>query len=92
LTKGMYNNPEVKKMQQRLYELGWFNDVRDGDFGSGTQSAVKAFQQASGLSVTGIADGETLDAMYAENAIRTGNRITAAPADPNAGTAENAGE
>ncbi len=92
LTKGMYNNPEVKKMQQRLYELGWFNDVRDGDFGSGTQTAVKAFQQASGLSVTGIADGETLDAMYAENAIRTGNRITAAPADPNAGTAENAGE
>lgn len=83
LTKGMKDNEDVKKMQARLYDLGWFNDVRDGDFGAVTQNAVKAFQQECGLSVTGIADPETLEAIYAEDAPRTGSKITAAPADPN---------
>ena len=79
LTKGMNDNEDVRRMQNRLYELGWFNDVRDGDFGAVTQNAVKAFQQASGLTVTGIADPETLAAIYAEDAPRTGSRITPPP-------------
>lgn len=79
LTKGMSDNEEVKKMQNRLYELGWFTDVRDGDFGALTQTAVKQFQQACGLSVTGIADPETLEAIYADDAPRTGAKVTPAP-------------
>ena len=89
LTKGMNDNEEVRLMQNRLYELGWFNDVRDGDFGAVTQTAIKAFQQASGLSVTGIADPETLAAIYAEDAIRTGNRVTPPPTEaPEGGAAQ----
>ena len=87
LTKGMADNEEVKKMQNRLYELGWFNDVRDGDFGALTQTAVKQFQQAAGLTVTGIADAETLEAIYAEGAPRTGAKVTAPPA-PDDGSVE----
>ncbi len=79
LTKGMKDDPAVKAMQNRLYELGWFTDVRDGDFGSQTQTSIKMFQQASGMTVTGIADPETLEAIYAEDALRTGTRITPAP-------------
>lgn len=79
LTKGMKDSAEVKALQNRLYELGWFTDVRDGDFGPATQSAVKLFQQQSGLTVTGIADPETLSAIYAEGALRTGTRITPQP-------------
>lgn len=79
LTKGMTDNDDVRAMQNRLYELGWFTDVRDGDFGMLTQAAIKQFQQAVGLSVTGIADPETLDAIYAEDAPRTGAKITPAP-------------
>lgn len=79
LTKGMADNEDVKKMQNRLYELGWFTDVRDGDFGALTQTAVKQFQQAAGLTVTGMADPETLAAIYAEDAPRTGAKVTPAP-------------
>lgn len=79
LTKGMSDNDDVRAMQNRLYELGWFTDVRDGDFGALTQTAIKQFQQAVGLTVTGIADPETLDAIYAEDAPRTGAKITPAP-------------
>ena len=85
LHKGMTDNDDVRAMQNRLYELGWFTDVRDGDFGALTAAAIKQFQQASGLSVTGIADPETLDAIYAENALRTGAKVTPAPTPDNGG-------
>lgn len=62
---------EVFEMQNRLYELGFLLDDRDGVFGSKTQTAVKMFQQAAGLEVTGIADGATLAALYADDAPRT---------------------
>lgn len=80
LYKGMNNDPDVKAMQERLYDLGWFNDTRDGDFGALTQTAVKQFQEACNISATGIADPETLAAIYAEDAPRTGAKITPAPA------------
>lgn len=61
----------VLEMQNRLYILGFLLDDRDGAFGSKTQTAVKAFQQAAGLPVTGIADNETLTLLYSEDAPRT---------------------
>ena len=62
---------EVFEMQNRLFELGFLLDDRDGVFGSKTQTAVKMFQQAAGLEVTGIADNTTLTALYADDAPRT---------------------
>src|SRR6266436_1530462 len=45
--------PEVTALQQRLQDLGFDPNGVDGIFGPGTESAVKAFQQAKGLAVDG---------------------------------------
>lgn len=46
---------EVKTMQENLIYMGYScgSAGADGDFGSGTDSAVKAFQKANGLTVDG---------------------------------------
>ena len=69
LSKGS-QGPEVLAMQNRLYELGYLKDTRDGQFGNNTMTAVKIFQSQAGLPVTGIADAATLNALYAEDAPR----------------------
>jgi len=43
LSKGMYGE-EVKSMQQRLLDLGFQPGPIDGQFGSGTQQALWAFE------------------------------------------------
>ena len=70
LSKGDKSD-EVLDMQNRLFMLGFLLDDRDGAFGSKTQTAVKAFQQAAGLEVTGIADSATLTRLYADDAPMT---------------------
>lgn len=60
----------AKALQQRLADLGYLTGTVDGDFGPGTEKAVMAFQQAAGLEPTGIADGETQKALFAEDAPR----------------------
>ena len=72
LSKGDKSD-EVLDMQNRLFELGFLLDDRDGAFGSKTQTAVKMFQQVAGLPITGIADSATLNALYADDAPRTSN-------------------
>lgn len=56
---------DVKKVQQALtdlgYTLGQFGV--DGIFGSETESAIKALQEAKGLTVSGIVDSDTLNAL-----------------------------
>jgi len=67
LSKGDKSD-EVVEMQTRLYELGYLSETPDGQFGSKTQTAVKIFQQMAGIPVTGIADNDTLTALYDEGA------------------------
>lgn len=71
LNKGTKGN-DVKQMQKVLkqlgYELGNFGENKDGIdgvFGSVTQAAVRAFQEANGLTVDGIVGPETLKALEA---------------------------
>ncbi len=59
---------EVRRLQQRLKELGYYSGKVDGDFGSGTKNAVIWFQRQHGLSVDGIAGNATKTALYSENA------------------------
>ena len=81
LSKGD-KSEDVQKMQERLWELGFLDDDRDGNFGSNTQTAVKLFQQAAGLDVTGVADNATLTLLYSADAPMTENaNITPAPAE-----------
>jgi peptidoglycan hydrolase-like protein with peptidoglycan-binding domain len=44
LQKGMANCQEVRDLQQALRELGYLRGGVDGNFGSGTESGVKALQ------------------------------------------------
>lgn len=54
---------DVLKLQQRLIELG-YQLVPDGDFGSGTDAAVKLFQHSAGLSVDGWVGDNTWNALF----------------------------
>jgi len=58
----------VARLQLRLFELGFFTFKPTGLFGTVTQSALRAFQQNAGLTVTGTANGETLAALFAHAA------------------------
>ena len=66
LTRGM-ESAEVKALQQNLMKLGYdlleWGD--DGEFGSETEDALKRFQTAQNLPVTGIYDTATDKAMQA---------------------------
>ena len=55
----------VKTLQEKLKALGYLIGAADGKYGAGTETAVKSFQKAAGLTETGTADPETLSAVYA---------------------------
>lgn len=59
---------EVYALQERLTELGYLKASFNGDYGSFTEEAVKAFQKDHKMAETGIADEETQRAIYGENA------------------------
>ena len=59
---------EVKALQSRLQQLGFYSGVLDGDYGKGTRAAVKLFQAQHGLDDDGIAGQKTLEMLYSNNA------------------------
>ena len=74
---------DVKKLQQRLIDLGYLTGSADGDFGGKTESALKAFQAANGLEETGIATDADTEALYADTAIDSqGNSAAPAAEEP----------
>ena len=54
---------EVKKIQTKLKNWGYYNGSVDGVFGWQTTNAVKSFQRTNGLTPDGIAGTQTLNAM-----------------------------
>ena len=54
---------EVEQLQADLVALGYDPGPVDGIFGGGTESAVKAFQSARGLSVDGLVGDQTRAAL-----------------------------
>ena len=58
----------VSQLQTALKTLGYYNGVIDGNFGSGTLSAVLAFQRASGLKADGKAGIQTQSKLYSQAA------------------------
>lgn len=79
LTRGS-KGENVKTLQRRLKELGFYTGSIDGDFGTGTYNAVKAFQKAAGLSQTGIATQDTQLLLYASGAPGGQGSATPTPA------------
>ena len=54
----------VRKLQQRLKELGYLQAEADGIYGDRTKGAVMRFQKAHGLSRDGIAGKQTQTVLY----------------------------
>ena len=64
---GFKDNDEVREMQKKLKELGYYKGSADGDFGPATEKAVMAFQKANGLTADGKAGSKTLAKLYGSN-------------------------
>lgn len=64
------SDPVVKKIQERLKELGYKvenEDIKaDGFYGPKTEKAVKMFQEQAGINVSGIVDEETYARLFTE--------------------------
>ena len=73
--------PEVVTLQQALTELGYLKGAADGNFGTGTMTAVKEFQQAEGLDADGIAGRLTQEALYAKSSVTPIPETTVGPDD-----------
>lgn len=55
--------PEVLACQHLLAESGYLTDAADGAYGPATERAVRAFQKAKDLPVSGIVDEKTMEAL-----------------------------
>ena len=68
----------VAQLQEALIELSYLTGKADGNYGSDTESAVKAFQKANGLKDDGIAGEETQKLLYSGKA-KAKAKATATP-------------
>ena len=60
---------DILKVERRLYELGYRDENCDGKMDDATVSALKNFQTANGLKVTGEADDATVDLLMSDSAM-----------------------
>lgn len=72
---------EAARVEQRLYALGYMDAAPDDAFDAFAREALRLFQRESGLEPTGVADRETIDALFSD-------RATALPAGVSAESAE----
>ncbi len=60
--------PDVKELQLKLEELGYLDPTYiTGFFGPNTVEAVKKYQQAQSITVSGIAENDMLEKMFTKN-------------------------
>ncbi len=64
-----FKGDQVRELQQRLKDLGYYKGKVDGDFGEKTEEAVKDFQKANRLTVDGKVGENTLKKLRAKDAI-----------------------
>ncbi len=63
---------DVKLVQQKLKNWGYYTGSVDGIYGSKTKSAVRLFQRRNGLTVDGIVGNQTLKAMGITSSMLSG--------------------
>lgn len=63
-------NPEVRRIERQLRNLGYMDGRPNEEMDDYAVECVKAFQREAGLTVTGVADKETQDALFAMNAVK----------------------
>ena len=64
-----FKGEQVKELQKRLKELGYYKGSVDGDFGEKTEEAVKDFQKANKLTADGKVGENTLKKLRAKDAV-----------------------
>jgi hypothetical protein len=69
----------VRDLQARLKQIGWFNAGVTGFYGNVTTEAVSGFQAKRGIAVTGFVDQTTLDRLRAMTREPTAAELTDAP-------------
>lgn len=57
------SSEEIKRLQERLQEFGFYNSQITGNFDETTQAAVADFQEANGLAADGVVGLITLHAL-----------------------------
>lgn len=62
-------NEQVTNVQTKLSELGYFGIEPTGLFGNFTEEAIKSFQEANGLEVTGVVDAKTYEMLFSDDAV-----------------------
>lgn len=70
---------DVKKVQTRLTELGYYTGSIDGKFGNSTRDALKAFQGKNGLTQDGVCGAQTRTVLFAANPIYASATATPTP-------------
>ena len=68
LNKGSRGS-EVRRLQERLTELGYEPGTADGVYGNATYLAVLLFQSRNGLEMDGAAGAKTLEKLYQDTAV-----------------------
>ena len=63
IRRGM-SGDTVRLIQQRLQQVGALKGPIDGDFGGGSEAAVKTFQKAQSLTPSGAVDAPTWDKLF----------------------------
>ncbi len=71
---------DVKRVQKRLTELGYYTDKIDGKYGASTVKAVKAFQKKMGLNGDGVCGVQTNTLLFTASALAV--NATATPVAP----------
>lgn len=70
--------PEVLACQHLLAESGHLTDTADGVYGPATERAVRAFQKAKDLPVSGTVDEKTMEALRKESGAEKGELVQGA--------------
>ncbi|MGN0970623.1 MAG: peptidoglycan-binding protein, partial [Aristaeellaceae bacterium] len=69
----------VKLVQQRLKDLGYYTGTVDGKFGSGSVAALKTFQTKNGLNADGVAGSGTYELLFSYSALAFSQTPTPSP-------------
>ncbi len=67
------SSQDIKLVQKKLKNWGYYKGNVDGIYGSQTKSAVRLFQKRNGLKVDGIVGNKTLAAMGISNSMLQGS-------------------
>ena len=83
LSKNGSRGEEVRKIQTKLKNWGYYSGSIDGIYGWQTENAVKSFQKKNGLTADGVAGEKTLNAMGIYSSSNSGGGSNASPNEAN---------